>query len=67
VALARVGCTALAHRRDLAVAHGDIAAVDDAVGEDDRAAEGKIEVAHAVRLPCPVRRIRTRSRALRLS
>jgi hypothetical protein len=38
------GRGAIAYCRDLAVANGDIAALDDAVGKDDGAGEGEVEV-----------------------
>jgi hypothetical protein len=67
VAVAGSGCVTLADGGNLAIANGDVPALDDAIWEDDDAGEGEIEIAHAVRLPCPVRCIRTRSSALRLS
>ena len=58
VALAGGWRGAVADARDLAIAHGEVAGLDDAVGEDDGAGEDEVEIGHA----WPVRWTRRRSR-----
>ena len=46
MAVGRLGASALTHQSDLAIAHGDVAAFNDAVREDDGAGEAEVEVGH---------------------